>query len=56
MLLAVVVLQMILGIVTVLYAAPWQIAILHQIGAIAVMALVLRTRFATMYPAAQSLR
>jgi len=55
-LLAVVVLQMILGIVTVLYAAPWQIAILHQIGAIAVMALVLRTRFATMYPAAQSLR
>jgi len=48
--------QMVLGIVTVLYAAPWQIAIIHQLGAVAVIVLVLRARFQTMYPTAQSVR
>ncbi|MGG7646287.1 heme A synthase [Rhodovulum sp. YNF3179] len=48
--------QMVLGIVTVLYAAPWQIAIIHQLGAVAVVVLVLRARFQTMYPTAQSVR
>ena len=32
--LAMLVIQMVLGIVTVLYGAPWQIAIVHQIGAV----------------------
>ena len=51
-----VVFQMLLGILTVLYAAPLQVAILHQIGAIIVVIAVLRARFAALYPAAQSLR
>lgn len=48
--------QMLIGIVTVLYAAPWQVAILHQIGAIVLVMLVLNARFTTLYPAQQSLR
>lgn len=56
LLMGIVVLQMALGIITVLYAAPWQVAILHQIGAIAIISLGLRARFAAMYPATQSLR
>ena len=48
--------QMVLGIGTVLYAAPWHIAILHQIGAIFVVTLLLRARFLSQYPAQQSLR
>jgi cytochrome c oxidase assembly protein subunit 15 len=48
--------QMVLGIVTVMHAAPWEIAILHQLGAVAVMVLVLRARFLSLYPLAQSLR
>lgn len=51
-----VVCQMLLGIVTVLYAAPWEVAIVHQIVAILVVIAVLRARFATLYPPVQSLR
>ena len=50
------VIQMVLGITTVLYAAPWQIAIVHQLGAIAVVVLVLRALFTVTYPATQTLR
>lgn len=53
---AFVILQVVLGILTVIYAAPVGIAIVHQIGAIVVMVFALRVRFAAMYPAAQSLR
>ena len=56
MMLSIVLLQMVLGITTVLYAAPWQIAIVHQIGAIFVFITVLRCRFMAAYPVAQSLR
>lgn len=49
-------LQAVLGIATVLYAAQVHIAITHQIGAIVVITLILRARFAAMYPAQQSLR
>ncbi len=42
-----------LGIVTVLYAAPWQAAIVHQLGAVALFVLILRARFAALYPLAQ---
>ena len=48
--------QVVLGIVTVLYAAPWQVAILHQLLAVALWVLILRARFAALYPAAQPIR
>lgn len=48
--------QVVLGIVTVLYVAPWQVAIVHQVMAIAVWVLFLRARFLSRYPQAQSLR
>lgn len=47
---AVLLLQMALGIVTVLYAAPWTVAILHQIGAILLWVVILRARFRAAYP------
>jgi cytochrome c oxidase assembly protein subunit 15 len=46
-------LQVALGILTVLYAAPWPLAILHQLGAVALFTLVVRARFAALYPRAQ---
>lgn len=54
--LAAMVLQMVLGIVTVLYSAPWQVAIVHQLGAVLLWALILRGRFLAQYPRAQSVR
>ncbi|MDU8926979.1 COX15/CtaA family protein [Alisedimentitalea sp. MJ-SS2] len=53
---AAVAIQLGLGIYTVVTAAPWQVAILHQIGAIAVWALIIRARFAAQYPTVQSVR
>lgn len=54
--LAMMVVQMLLGIVTVLYSAPWQIAIVHQFGAVVLWVLVLRARFLATYPLPQSVR
>ena len=54
--LAMLVLQMLLGIMTVLYIAPWHLAILHQLGAVLLFALILRARFLAQYPLAQSVR
>ena len=48
--------QMLLGIFTVIYAAPWHFAIVHQIGAIFVMLLILQTLFAATFPSEQSVR
>ena len=45
--------QVALGIVTVVRAAPPEWAILHQAGALAVMAVLIRTRFAVAYPATE---
>ncbi|MCR9089667.1 MAG: COX15/CtaA family protein [Rhodobacteraceae bacterium] len=42
--------QLVLGIGTVLYAAPWQLAIAHQLGAVILWALILRARFLAQYP------
>jgi cytochrome c oxidase assembly protein subunit 15 len=56
MVLAMMVVQMVLGIVTVLYSAPWQVAIVHQLGAVVLWVLVLRGRFLAIYPLAQSVR
>ena len=48
--------QMVLGIVTVLYSAPLNIAIVHQIGAVVAWVLILRARFLSAYPIQQSIR
>ncbi len=49
-------LQVVLGIVTVLYAAPWHVAILHQALAVVLWILILRARFLAAYPIATSIR
>lgn len=49
----VVLVQLALGVATVLLGAPWQVAILHQLGAVALFSLVVRARFAALYPRAQ---
>lgn len=51
--LAMLLVQVALGIVTVLYGAPWQVAIVHQLGAVALFVLAIRARFMALYPAAQ---
>jgi cytochrome c oxidase assembly protein subunit 15 len=56
MALAMMFVQMLLGIATVLYSAPWQIAIVHQFGAVVLWVLVLRGRFLAAYPLPQSIR
>lgn len=50
------VLQMVLGIVTVMQAAAPHIAITHQIGAVVLWVLILRARFLSQYPVTQSIR
>jgi cytochrome c oxidase assembly protein subunit 15 len=45
--------QLALGVATVLYGAPWQLAILHQLTAVVVFVMVIRARFAALYPRAQ---
>ncbi|MGR3501277.1 heme A synthase [Pseudaestuariivita sp.] len=54
--LAMLLVQMVLGVVTVLYAAPLHIAIVHQFGAVVLWVLVLRARFLARYPLATSIR
>ena len=46
-------LQLVLGVVTVMHAAPLGLAILHQLGAVALFTLIVRARFAALYPRAQ---
>ena len=54
--LAMVFFQMVLGIITVMYSAPWQIAIVHQLGAVVTWVLILRARFMAVYPPVHSVR
>lgn len=54
--LAMMTLQMLLGIFAVLYSAPWYIAIVHQLGAVALWVLILRARFYAGYPTPDQLR
>ena len=54
--LAALLLQITLGVVTVLYAAPWHIAIAHQALAVVLWVLILRARFLSAYPIAGSVR
>ena len=55
-LMAALLLQVVLGIVTVVYAAPWPLAILHQALAVVLWVFILRARFLAAYPIATSLR
>ncbi|GIX14383.1 MAG: heme A synthase [Paracoccaceae bacterium] len=48
--------QAALGVVTVMHAAPLWLALSHQLGAVAAFVLILRARFLSAYPPAQSLR
>ena len=53
---AAIALQAVLGIMTVLYVAPWHLAILHQVLAVIVWVLILRARFLAHYPVTTSIR
>ncbi|WIY24853.1 heme A synthase [Parasedimentitalea psychrophila] len=53
---AVMLLQIALGVITVLYGAPWQAAILHQLMAVAVWVSILRARFLSAYPITTSIK
>ena len=48
--------QMVLGILTVLNAAPLDIAITHQLGALALWVLIIQARFQAAYPRTRSIR
>ena len=51
-----VVAQAVYGIVTLLWAAPVEVAIFHQLGALALLALALRAKFEAAFPAEQKIR
>ena len=50
------VVQLVLGVVTVVTVAPWWWAISHQLGAVVLWVLVIRARFLSGHPLPQSLR
>ncbi|MFT5651000.1 MAG: cytochrome c oxidase assembly protein subunit 15 [Yoonia sp.] len=54
--LGVMVLQVVLGIATVIYSAPWEIAIVHQLGAVVLWVVILRARFLAQYPHPQFIK
>ncbi len=54
--LALMALQMVIGIVTVLYSAPAHIAIVHQFIAVLLWVAILRARYVSRYPHPQSIR
>ena len=56
MMMAVMAVQVVLGIFTVIYSAPVHLAITHQFVAVILWATILRTRFVAQYPKPQSVR
>ena len=48
--------QIVLGIGTVMYSAPVHLAIVHQLGAVALWVLIIRARFMAAYPLAQKIK
>ena len=54
--LALLVLQMVIGILTALYSAPVEIAIVHQFAAVLLWVAILRARYLARYPLPQSIR
>ena len=53
---ALMIVQMLIGIATVMYSAPVQIAIIHQFMAVLLWVAILRGRYLARYPLAQSVR
>jgi len=53
---AAVLVQAVIGIITIVTAAPWHVAIVHQFGAVVVLISVLHARFLAAYPMAQGIR
>ncbi|MCF6316503.1 MAG: COX15/CtaA family protein [Marinosulfonomonas sp.] len=56
MMISMVLLQVVLGITTVMLAAQMHVALTHQAGAILLWVMIIRTRFLAGYPVAQSVR
>ena len=56
LMLAMVVLQVVLGITTIIHASPLHLALSHQIGAVALFTLILRARHHACYPYETSVR
>lgn len=56
LMIALMALQILLGIVTVLHSAPWTLGIAHQITAVALWVAILRGRFLARYPLPQTVR
>jgi cytochrome c oxidase assembly protein subunit 15 len=48
--------QVVLGIFTVLHAAPWQLGVAHQVTAVALWVLILRARHLARWPVSTSIR
>tara|TARA_R110002073_G_scaffold35627_1_gene103925 strand:- start:5 stop:1147 length:1143 start_codon:yes stop_codon:yes gene_type:complete len=53
---AMVLVQAVLGIVTVMNSSPLSLAIIHQLGAVVTIVLILRARFLAIHPVMQSVR
>ncbi len=53
---ALMVLQLVLGVITVMHSAPWELAILHQFTAVVVWVAILRARHLAGYPRIDSIR
>jgi cytochrome c oxidase assembly protein subunit 15 len=56
MMMAMMLVQVVLGIVTVMHSAPVGLALPHQLGAVLLVVMILRARFLAIYPDVQSLR
>ena len=50
------ILQVTLGVITIVYSAPWYFAILHQFGAVLLWLAAIRARFLAGFPPSQDLR
>jgi cytochrome c oxidase assembly protein subunit 15 len=48
--------QVVLGIVTVVHGAPLHLGLIHQVGAVVLWVLILRARHRALYPVVQSVR
>jgi heme a synthase len=53
---AMVLVQAVLGIVTLMNSSPLSLAIIHQLGAVVTIVLILRARFLAIYPVMQTVR
>lgn len=56
LMLAMVLLQVVLGIMNVVHASPLHLALTHQVGAVALFTLIIRARFHARYPYQTSVR